>query len=156
MALFFALFYTLILFSPTHRADSELTQDKQALLAFLSQVPHETRLQWNSTDSPCNWVGVACDAAQSSVYYLRLPGVGLVGYNQYKTEPTELIGFTDLRLTDTCGSKTVWRLVQPTPSIRYINRPTRFGNRAETTLLFIPQSHFIKEIQTHLLLEQFS
>lgn len=58
---------------------SEPTQDKQALLDFISQVPHQNRVQWNDSDSACVWVGVECDATNSSVYYLRLPGVGLVG-----------------------------------------------------------------------------
>ncbi|PIN24338.1 Serine/threonine protein kinase [Handroanthus impetiginosus] len=58
---------------------SEPTQDKQALLAFLSQVPHENRLRWNQSVSACSWVGVRCDASNSSVHYLRLPGVALVG-----------------------------------------------------------------------------
>ncbi|KAL0358388.1 UNVERIFIED_CONTAM: putative inactive receptor kinase [Sesamum angustifolium] len=61
------------------RVVSEPTEDKQALLAFLSKVPHEQRLQWNESASACSWVGVECDATNSSVYYLRLPGVGLVG-----------------------------------------------------------------------------
>ncbi|KAF8393296.1 hypothetical protein HHK36_021537 [Tetracentron sinense] len=61
------------------RVDSEPTQDKQALLSFISQIPHENRLQWNSSVSVCNWVGVECDSNQSYVYSLRLPGVGLVG-----------------------------------------------------------------------------
>ncbi|KAL3623996.1 hypothetical protein CASFOL_032812 [Castilleja foliolosa] len=61
------------------RVDSEPTGDKKALLSFFSQVPHENRLNWNQSESACNWVGVECDATNSSVYYLRLPGVGLVG-----------------------------------------------------------------------------
>ncbi|EYU23030.1 hypothetical protein ABFS82_11G046500 [Erythranthe guttata] len=62
-----------------YRVHSEPTQDKQALLSFLSQVPHEKRLQWSESDSACSWIGVVCDPTNSSVYYLRLPGVGLVG-----------------------------------------------------------------------------
>lgn len=61
------------------RVDSEPVQDKQALLAFLSQVPHENRLQWNPNASVCTWFGIECDANQSFVYSLRLPGVGLMG-----------------------------------------------------------------------------
>ncbi|OIV99940.1 hypothetical protein TanjilG_26278 [Lupinus angustifolius] len=61
------------------RVNSEPTQDKQALLAFISQTPHANRLKWNSSESTCNWVGVQCDSTNSSVYSLRLPGVGLVG-----------------------------------------------------------------------------
>ncbi|CAI0629060.1 unnamed protein product [Linum tenue] len=56
-------------------------EEKQALLSFLSQVPHENRLQWssNNNSSVCSWVGIECDADQSSVHSLRLPGAGLVG-----------------------------------------------------------------------------
>ncbi|XP_068649322.1 probable inactive receptor kinase At2g26730 [Aristolochia californica] len=74
----FVLFF-LLLFSLCNRVNSEPTEDKQALLAFLSQIPHENRLQWNSSASACSWVGVQCDANQSHVVSLRLPGVGLVG-----------------------------------------------------------------------------
>ncbi|XWS26921.1 hypothetical protein CRYUN_Cryun26dG0071700 [Craigia yunnanensis] len=59
--------------------NSEPVQDKQALLAFLSEIKHENRVQWNSSTSACDWVGVECDANRSFVYTLRLPGVGLVG-----------------------------------------------------------------------------
>ncbi|KAI3446957.1 hypothetical protein Pfo_003622 [Paulownia fortunei] len=76
-AALYAVFMAMLLCR--ERVNSEPTQDKQALLAFLSQVPHEKRLQWNESDSACGWVGVECDATNSSVYYLRLPGVGLVG-----------------------------------------------------------------------------
>ncbi|XP_018440266.1 probable inactive receptor kinase At2g26730 [Raphanus sativus] len=64
----------------TERVNSEPPlEEKQALLAFLQQIPHENRLQWNSSDSACNWVGVECNSDRSSVYSLRLPGTGLVG-----------------------------------------------------------------------------
>ncbi|XP_047337330.1 probable inactive receptor kinase At2g26730 [Impatiens glandulifera] len=69
--LFFALFINWV--------DSDITQEKQALLDFISQIRHENRLQWNPNQSVCNWVGVGCDSTQSSVLSLRLPGVGLVG-----------------------------------------------------------------------------
>ncbi|KAK8547155.1 hypothetical protein V6N13_097874 [Hibiscus sabdariffa] len=59
--------------------NSEPVQDKQALLAFLSQTKHSNRIQWNSSNSACDWVGVICDANRSFVYTLRLPGVSLVG-----------------------------------------------------------------------------
>ncbi|XVE52838.1 hypothetical protein DITRI_Ditri02bG0156400 [Diplodiscus trichospermus] len=58
---------------------SEPVQDKQALLAFLSQTKHSNPVQWNSSTSACDWVGVECDANRSFVYALRLPSVGLVG-----------------------------------------------------------------------------
>uniref|UniRef100_A0A2N9H8G0 Protein kinase domain-containing protein n=1 Tax=Fagus sylvatica TaxID=28930 RepID=A0A2N9H8G0_FAGSY len=48
-------------------------------LLFLT-APH-TRTACNGTrpGSACDWVGIECDANQSYVYSLRLPGVGLVG-----------------------------------------------------------------------------
>ncbi|KAI3421389.1 Protein kinase domain-containing protein [Psidium guajava] len=60
-------------------AGSEPTQDRRALLAFLSQTPHGGRVRWNDSASACDWVGVKCDPERNSVYSLRLPGVGLVG-----------------------------------------------------------------------------
>ncbi|KAL4318354.1 hypothetical protein GQ457_18G000630 [Hibiscus cannabinus] len=65
----------------------EPVQDKQALLTFLSKTKHEDRVQWNSSTSVCDWVGVQCDANRSFVFTLRLPGVGLVG-----TIPPNTIG----------------------------------------------------------------
>ncbi|KAE8677158.1 putative inactive receptor kinase [Hibiscus syriacus] len=63
----------------TRRVNSEPVQDKQALLAFISNVKHANRIQWNSSTSACDWVGVECDANRSFVYSLRLPGVALIG-----------------------------------------------------------------------------
>ncbi|KAB5514240.1 hypothetical protein DKX38_028146 [Salix brachista] len=78
---------TFLLLLSHGRVDSEPVQDKQALLAFLSQVPHENRLQWNPNASVCTWFGIECDANQSFVYSLRLPGVGLMG-----SIPTNTLG----------------------------------------------------------------
>ncbi|XP_010249925.1 PREDICTED: probable inactive receptor kinase At2g26730 [Nelumbo nucifera] len=74
---FFVLFLSLFLLG--RQVYSEPTQDKQALLDFISRTPHANRLQWNSSASACSWVGVECDANQSHVVILRLPGVGLMG-----------------------------------------------------------------------------
>ena len=74
--------------------NSEPTQDKQALLAFLSKTPHENRIQWNSSDSACDWVGIVCDANRTVVYSVRLPGVGLVG----PIPPNTLGRLTELRI----------------------------------------------------------
>ncbi|XP_010533192.1 PREDICTED: probable inactive receptor kinase At2g26730 [Tarenaya hassleriana] len=75
----FAVCFVLWVLLLTQQVNSDPTQDKQALLAFLRQIPHEKRLQWNESGSACDWVGVECDARNSSVFSLRLPGVGLVG-----------------------------------------------------------------------------
>ncbi|CAN6564235.1 unnamed protein product [Malus baccata var. baccata] len=76
------------------RVNSEPIQDKQALLAFLSQTPHANRVQWNASVSACTWVGIKCDDNQSYVYSLRLPGVGLVG----PVPPNTLGRLTQLRV----------------------------------------------------------
>lgn len=94
MAPFILVFLHLILQLSTLRVNSEPTQDKQALLAFLSQTPHSNRVQWNSSDSACNWVGVQCDASRSFVYSLRLPAVGLVG----GVPPNTIGNLTQLRV----------------------------------------------------------
>nr|XP_018483704.1 PREDICTED: probable inactive receptor kinase At2g26730 [Raphanus sativus] len=70
-------FFSILLL--THPVNSESPQEKQALLTFLQQIPHENRLQWNESDSACNWVGVECNSDRTSVHSLRLPGTGLVG-----------------------------------------------------------------------------
>jgi len=75
----FTIIVFLLQLSSHVRVNSEPTQDKQALLAFLSQTPHSNRLQWNASASACDWVGVKCDDSRSFVYSLRLPAVGLVG-----------------------------------------------------------------------------
>ncbi|XP_044471091.1 probable inactive receptor kinase At2g26730 [Mangifera indica] len=75
----FSLLFVFVFLLSDGRVSSEPTQDKQALLAFLSKVPHANRVEWNESTSACTWVGVECDANRSYVYTLRLPGVGLVG-----------------------------------------------------------------------------
>ncbi|KAG8051403.1 hypothetical protein GUJ93_ZPchr0001g32774 [Zizania palustris] len=53
--------------------------ERSALLAFLTATPHERRLGWDSSTPACGWVGVTCDAGNTTVVQVRLPGVGLVG-----------------------------------------------------------------------------
>ncbi|OAY31620.1 probable inactive receptor kinase At2g26730 [Manihot esculenta] len=90
-----AVSFTLLLLLLSHgRVHSEPVQDKQTLLAFISRVPHANRVQWNESDSACNWVGVVCDANENSVFELRLPGVGLVG----QIPPNTLGKLTQLRV----------------------------------------------------------
>ncbi|KAI4380426.1 hypothetical protein MLD38_006619 [Melastoma candidum] len=60
-------------------AFSEPSLDRQYLLAFLSSVPHSSRLRWDPSSSACSWVGVFCDPTNSSVLSLRLPGAALLG-----------------------------------------------------------------------------
>lgn len=102
-----AFFVTFLLLS-NGRVKSEPTQDKQALLAFLSQTPHANRVQWNSSVSACTWVGITCDDTQSYVSALRLPGVGLVG----PVPPNTLGRLTQLRVLSLRSN----RLSGPIPS----------------------------------------
>ncbi|PPR88845.1 hypothetical protein GOBAR_AA31846 [Gossypium barbadense] len=79
MSVNFSCFFLLSVLVLSSRVNSEPVQDKQALLAFLCKTKHPNRIQWNSSTSACDWVGVECDANRSFVFSLRLPGVGLVG-----------------------------------------------------------------------------
>ena len=88
------LVFLFLVLHPSCRVNSEPTQDKQALLAFISKTPHANRVQWNASDSACNWVGVQCDTSRSFVYSLRLPGVGLVG----RVPPDTIGRLTQLRV----------------------------------------------------------
>ncbi|XP_062214734.1 probable inactive receptor kinase At2g26730 [Phragmites australis] len=53
--------------------------ERSALLAFLTATPHERRLGWNTSTPTCSWVGVKCDAANSTIVEVRLPGIGIIG-----------------------------------------------------------------------------
>ncbi|KAJ4768657.1 Leucine-rich repeat protein kinase family protein [Rhynchospora pubera] len=73
------LCFSLLLLSPALFTRSEPVQDRTSLLAFFNQTPHEQRINWTISVPTCNWVGVSCDANQSQVTEVHLPGVGLVG-----------------------------------------------------------------------------
>ncbi|OEL14733.1 putative inactive receptor kinase [Dichanthelium oligosanthes] len=55
--------------------------ERSALLAFLTATrQHERRsLGWDASAPTCGWAGVTCDAANSTVVAVRLPGVGIAG-----------------------------------------------------------------------------
>ena len=65
-----------------------------------------------------------CTAATAYVYILVLfkeknkQEILSVGFIWSNTEPTDLVGKTDRRFTDKCGSKSVKRICQPTVSVR--------------------------------------
>lgn len=132
-AFFFA--FLLALFSLSHpRANSEPTQDRQALLSFISQVRHENRLQWNSSVSACNWVGVGCNPNQSYVYYLRLPGVGLVGQI-----PANTLGrLTQLRVLSLRSNRLTGSL------------PPDFSNLKALRSLYLQRNQFSSEFPPNL------
>lgn len=72
----------------------EPTGDKQALLNFLSKVPHGRKLNWNASSSACTWVGVTCNSNKDRIWEVRLPGVGLFG----PIPPGTLGRLTELRV----------------------------------------------------------
>ncbi|KAM1072496.1 hypothetical protein FF1_017753 [Malus domestica] len=116
------------------RVNSEPTQDKQALLAFLSQTPHANRVQWNASVSACTWVGIICDDNQSYVYSLRLPGVGLIG----SVPPNTLGRLTQLRVLSLRSN----RLSGPIP--------TDFSNLTLLHNLYLQGNQFSGEFPTWL------
>ncbi|PIA63834.1 hypothetical protein AQUCO_00201279v1 [Aquilegia coerulea] len=80
----------LILFVPFSKSD--LTSDKNALLAIQSTFRPRSIKNWNSSDSsPCRWQRVECE--NNRVTVLRLPGASLSG-----VFPSNIIGnLTQLR-----------------------------------------------------------
>lgn len=67
----------LLVFLP---GNSEPIGDKQALLKFLSNVPHGLKLNWKANTLACSdWLGVICNANKTRISELHLPGVGLYG-----------------------------------------------------------------------------
>ncbi|KAJ0985628.1 hypothetical protein J5N97_003984 [Dioscorea zingiberensis] len=71
--------FLLILFVALSRASAEPTEDRAALLDFISKTLHSNRIQWDPAASACDWTGVTCDPKRSSVVALRLPAAGLLG-----------------------------------------------------------------------------
>ncbi|XP_052183585.1 probable inactive receptor kinase At1g48480 [Diospyros lotus] len=73
------LLFVLQILNSLHAGEADLAADKAALLALRSALGGRTLL-WNTTEnSPCRWSGVQCDAGNSRVTALRLPGVALSG-----------------------------------------------------------------------------
>lgn len=59
---------------------ADLNSDTEALLGFISSIPHARKLNWSSTSPICSsWIGVTCDLNTNRVVSVRLPGIGLYG-----------------------------------------------------------------------------
>ncbi|KAL9242404.1 hypothetical protein vseg_016400 [Gypsophila vaccaria] len=106
-------------------SDSDPTpSEKQGLESFLAQVPHSGRLAWNSSHSPCDWVGVTCDAARSHVMYLRLPAVGLFG-----PIPENTIGrLTELRVLSVHTNRLTGSLPADFSNLKFLRSIYAGGN----------------------------
>lgn len=111
------------------RVSSEPTQDKQALLAFLSKIHHANRIQWNSSVSACSWFGVKCNANNSFVHSLRLPGAGLVG----SIPPNSLGQLTQLRVLSVHSNGL------------YGEIPSDFSNLSTLRSLYLQRNNFSGE-----------
>eukprot|EP00249_Psilotum_nudum_P003680 c17139_g1_i1 orf=590-2572(-) len=73
------LVFSLVGLWQTPAAAADLNSDKQALLAFYNGLVFARRVQWNTSASPCSWVGVGCSPSKDRVWSLRLPATGLYG-----------------------------------------------------------------------------
>ncbi|CAL2251971.1 unnamed protein product [Prunus armeniaca] len=63
-------------------AQTNITTDQSALLALKSHItsdPHNILVNWSTTTSVCNWVGVTCGARHLRVSVLNLSYMGLFG-----------------------------------------------------------------------------
>ena len=60
------------------QVNSDLVEDKQALLDFVNNLPHSQSLNWkDGSPDHCNsWTGVICSGDGTRVIAVRLPGVG--------------------------------------------------------------------------------
>ncbi|KAL9674635.1 hypothetical protein QQ045_030907 [Rhodiola kirilowii] len=102
-----------------HSAD--LNADRQALLDFISSVPHARKLHWNLSTSVCTtWVGVGCSQNGTRVISLRLPGIGLYGEIPPNTlgrlDALAILSLRSNRLNGDLPSD-----VLSAPSLRYVN-----------------------------------
>ncbi|BFG36631.1 hypothetical protein CerSpe_229050 [Prunus speciosa] len=71
---------TVILLLSLCRTIADLNSDKQALLGFISVVPHGRKVNWDPANAVCSsWVGITCTLDGTRVLAVRLPGVGLYG-----------------------------------------------------------------------------
>ncbi|MCL7050914.1 hypothetical protein MKW94_006092 [Papaver nudicaule] len=69
-------FISILILSIFHLGKPDLAGDKAALLTLRASVVG-WKLNWTSTQSPCNWEGIVCE--NNRVAVLRLPGTGLIG-----------------------------------------------------------------------------
>ncbi|CAA7409929.1 unnamed protein product [Spirodela intermedia] len=125
-----ALSLALILCYFASGAVSEPTRDKAALLAFLNQTPHESRIQWNSSSSACDWRGISCNVNRTQVTGLRLPGTGLIG----RIPPNTISQISGLRVISLRAN----RLSGPIPA--------DFGNLTALRALYVQGNVFSGEL----------
>ncbi|THU60649.1 hypothetical protein C4D60_Mb07t15020 [Musa balbisiana] len=78
--MFSAVFVLWLAISFAGAGAGSLAEDKQALLDFLTAIPHGRGLNWRRATDVCgSWTGVTCSADGSRVIAVRLPGIGFSG-----------------------------------------------------------------------------
>ncbi|KAJ8898844.1 hypothetical protein K2173_008153 [Erythroxylum novogranatense] len=115
----FSFLLTLLFFAYSQTL-ADLNVDKKALLDFVAAVPHPRKLNWSSSTRICaSWVGVTCNANNSRVIAVHLPGVGLYG-----AIPSNTLGKMDalifLSLRSNHLNGTLPSDLMSLPSLRYI------------------------------------
>lgn len=117
--LFYATLFFLIQLVFIHQTIAELDSDKQALLDFISNVPHGPKVDWSPAKPVCTWVGINCSLDGSHVLVVRLPGVGLHG-----PIPTNTLGKLDslmiLSLRSNSLNGSLPSDILSLPSLRYL------------------------------------
>ncbi|KAM7255910.1 hypothetical protein ACFE04_011651 [Oxalis oulophora] len=79
---FLKLFLFSILFHCTHCALLGIDTDKQALLAFKTQITHDPSQalsSWNESEQVCRWQGVTCSSKHKRVTDIDLHYFNLTG-----------------------------------------------------------------------------
>lgn len=99
---------------------ADLSSDKQALLDFISVVPHGRKVNWDPATPVCNsWVGINCTLDGTRVLAVRLPGVGMYGpipsNTLSKLDALMILSLRSNRLTGNLPSD-----IFSLPSLRYI------------------------------------
>ncbi|KAK1320899.1 putative inactive receptor kinase [Acorus calamus] len=70
----------LVLLLVSSRGIAEPVEDKQALLDFLGEIHYGRYLNWNAVTPVCGtWTGVTCNADESRILSVHLPGFGING-----------------------------------------------------------------------------
>ncbi|XP_062006701.1 probable inactive receptor kinase At5g58300 [Rosa rugosa] len=111
---------TVLILSFLCQTIADLSSDKQALLDFISVVPHGRKVNWDTTMSVCNsWVGINCTLNGTRVLAVRLPGVGLYGpipsHTLGKLDALMILSLHSNRLSGSLPSD-----IFALPSLRYI------------------------------------
>ncbi|KAL2929370.1 hypothetical protein RDABS01_034781 [Bienertia sinuspersici] len=129
------LLSTIVLLLQLQQSNSEITQEKLALQSFINQVPHASRVQWNTSDpTPCNWFGIRCDPSNTHVRHVRLPAVGLVG----PIPPNTIGRLTELRVLSIHNNRLTG------------NFPSDFSNLTYLRAIYVGTNRFSGEFPASL------